>query len=139
MARREQRRKHLADGIDLTDPEAMAAADRVHRLRFRSVVLSTTARGLAPVLAVVAISIAARGHNAPGGGFAGGLILSAAVILGYLAEGRRSFDPWRVQPLLARGRRSRRRRRRRGDPTRCSEMRCSSRRSSRSTRRSSAR
>jgi multicomponent Na+:H+ antiporter subunit A len=100
VARREQRRKRLADGIDLTDPETMVAADRVHRLRFRSVVLSTTARGLAPVLAVVALWVASRGHNSPGGGFAGGLILSAAVILGYLAEGRRSFDPRRLQPLL---------------------------------------
>jgi len=99
VARREQRRKRLADGIDLGDPEA-SATDRADRLRFRSVVLSTTARGLAPMLAVLAVFVAARGHNAPGGGFAGGLILSAAVILGYLAEGRRGFDPRRVPPLL---------------------------------------
>jgi multicomponent Na+:H+ antiporter subunit A len=100
LARREQRRKRLADGIDLTDPDAGPDADLAHRLRFRSVVLSTTARGLAPVLAALAVFVAARGHNAPGGGFAGGLILSAALILGYLADGRRSFEPRRVQPLL---------------------------------------
>jgi multicomponent Na+:H+ antiporter subunit A len=100
VARREQRRKHLTDGTDRADPDGTRADDRAHRLGFRSIVLSTTARGLAPVLAVLAVFVAARGHNAPGGGFAGGLILSAALILGYLAEGRRAFDPRRVRPLV---------------------------------------
>ncbi|MBM3658281.1 MAG: DUF4040 domain-containing protein [Actinobacteria bacterium] len=100
VARREQRRKRLLDGIDLSDPEALDSADRDARRRFRSIVLSTTSRGLAPMLAVVAVYVAARGHNAPGGGFAGGLILAAAVVLGYLAEGRRSFSPRRASPLL---------------------------------------
>jgi multicomponent Na+:H+ antiporter subunit A len=104
VARREQRRKRLADGADRTEGvapgEVERGADEAPRQGFRSVVLSTTARGIAPVLAAVAVFVAARGHNAPGGGFAGGLILSAAVILGYLAEGRTSFEPRRLQPLL---------------------------------------
>jgi multisubunit Na+/H+ antiporter MnhB subunit len=42
-------------------------------------------RWLTKVATLVAIFITFRGHNAPGGGFAGGLILGAAFVLQYLA------------------------------------------------------
>jgi multisubunit Na+/H+ antiporter MnhB subunit len=99
VARREQRRKRQADGVDESDGAETGSARRGAD-RARSVILTTTARGLAPTLAVVAVYVAFRGHNAPGGGFAGGLILSSAVILGYLADGRTSLDARRLQPLV---------------------------------------
>ncbi len=99
VARREQRRKRQADGVDEPDGAETVSARRSAD-RARSVILTTTARGLAPTLAVVAVYVAFRGHNAPGGGFAGGLILSSAVILGYLADGRTSLDARRLQPLV---------------------------------------
>ncbi len=96
VARREQRRKHLEDGVPVRSDMVRGSADPAAR---GSVVLSTTARGLAPVLGLLAVYLTARGHNAPGGGFAGGLVLASALILGYLADGRRSLEPERFRPL----------------------------------------
>lgn len=42
-------------------------------------------RWLTKVATMVAIFVTFRGHNAPGGGFAGGLILGVAFVLQYLA------------------------------------------------------
>lgn len=100
VARREQRRKRAIGGIDDPDGTEPLPALRSPADRARSIILTTTARGLAPTLAVVAVYIAFRGHNAPGGGFAGGLILASAAILGYLADGRTSLDARRLQPLV---------------------------------------
>jgi len=41
-------------------------------------------RWLAKVAALVAVYVTFRGHNAPGGGFAGGLILGSLFVLQYL-------------------------------------------------------
>jgi multicomponent Na+:H+ antiporter subunit A len=41
-------------------------------------------RWLAKVATLVAVYVTSRGHNAPGGGFAGGLILGAVFVLQYL-------------------------------------------------------
>jgi multisubunit Na+/H+ antiporter MnhB subunit len=65
----------------------------------RSVILSTTANGLTPVLLVVSVYLTFRGHNAPGGGFAGGLVMSTAVVLRYLAEGSAALDRLRLDPV----------------------------------------
>lgn len=66
----------------------------------RSVVLDVVTRALFPVMLVVGIYVTFHGHNAPGGGFAGGLIASAAALLRYLSGGpaglRRSV---RISPL----------------------------------------
>ncbi|MFZ4518863.1 MAG: MnhB domain-containing protein [Microthrixaceae bacterium] len=64
-----------------------------------SVILTTSINGLVPVLVLVAVVVTFRGHNAPGGGFAGGLIVSAAVILRYLADGPRAVERLPVQPM----------------------------------------
>jgi multisubunit Na+/H+ antiporter MnhB subunit len=65
----------------------------------RSVILSTTANGLTPVLLVVSVYLTFRGHNAPGGGFSGGLVMSTAVVLRYLAEGSAALDRLRLDPV----------------------------------------
>jgi len=65
----------------------------------RSVILTTTANGLVPVLLLVSVYLTFRGHNAPGGGFAGGLVMATAVVLRYLADGPRSLDRLRVDPV----------------------------------------
>jgi multisubunit Na+/H+ antiporter MnhB subunit len=65
----------------------------------RSVILTTTANGLVPVLLLVSVYLTFRGHNAPGGGFAGGLVMATAVVLRYLADGPRSLDGARIDPV----------------------------------------
>lgn len=65
----------------------------------RSVILTETVNGLTPVLLLFSIFITFRGHNAPGGGFAGGLIMGAAVVLRYLASGVEGVRTLRVDPI----------------------------------------
>ena len=50
-----------------------------------SLILSTAARYLLPLLLVFSLFILARGHNEPGGGFIGGLIAAAAFALNAIA------------------------------------------------------
>jgi multicomponent Na+:H+ antiporter subunit B len=49
--------------------------------------LSTTTGALVGVLAMLSVFTLARGHHAPGGGFAGGLLFAAAIALHLLAHG----------------------------------------------------
>ncbi len=52
----------------------------------RSAILTElVSRWLTKVATLVAIYMTSRGHNAPGGGFAGGLVLGAAFVLQFLA------------------------------------------------------
>lgn len=53
----------------------------------RSVILDEADRWLVPVILMVSVYVTFRGHNAPGGGFAGGLIAGAAFVLRFLAGG----------------------------------------------------
>lgn len=48
-------------------------------------ILSEADRWLFPVVLLVSVYVTFRGHNAPGGGFAGGLIAGAGFVLRYLA------------------------------------------------------
>jgi len=66
----------------------------------RSIILTTTASGLTPVLLLVSLYVTFRGHNAPGGGFAGGLIMGTAIILRYLADGRPGIRSTRLDPVV---------------------------------------
>jgi len=66
----------------------------------RSVVLNETVNGLTPVLMLFSIFLTLRGHNAPGGGFAGGLVMGSAVVLRYLASGPRGMRSLRVDPIV---------------------------------------
>lgn len=47
----------------------------------KSLVLSTAARLLLPLMLMFAIFVFVRGHNAPGGGFIGGLVAAGAASL----------------------------------------------------------
>ena len=51
----------------------------------RSMILSEADRWLFPVVLMVSVYVTFRGHNAPGGGFAGGLVAGAAFVLRFLA------------------------------------------------------
>jgi multicomponent Na+:H+ antiporter subunit B len=53
-----------------------------------SMVLATAARAVQPLLLLFSLFVLLRGHNAPGGGFAGGLVAAAAFTLIVIA-----YDP----------------------------------------------
>ena len=61
--------------------------------------LSTTAAVLIMLLSVLSVFVLLRGHHAPGGGFAGGLLFAAAIAIQLLARGAAEarrvlvFDP----------------------------------------------
>lgn len=60
-----------------------------------SLILRTATRLILPVLILFSLFMLLRGHNEPGGGFIGGLVAAAAILLHLLAEGpeqlRRTF------------------------------------------------
>lgn len=68
--------------------------------RQRSVILTETVNGLTPILLLFSVFLTFRGHNDPGGGFAGGLVMGAAVILRYLASGTEGIRSLRVDPIV---------------------------------------
>lgn len=53
----------------------------------RSLILSTAARYLLPLLMLFSLFVLVRGHNEPGGGFVGGLVAAAAFALYVIANG----------------------------------------------------
>ncbi len=53
----------------------------------RSLILLTASRLLFPLLLLFSVFLLLRGHNAPGGGFVGGLVAAAALALHALAHG----------------------------------------------------
>jgi multicomponent Na+:H+ antiporter subunit B len=64
-----------------------------------SFVLATGARLLVPLLLLFSWYLLWRGHNAPGGGFTGGLVAAVALLLYDLAEGPRGVrEALRVRP-----------------------------------------
>lgn len=65
----------------------------------RSVILTETVDGLTPVLLLFSVFLTLRGHNAPGGGFAGGLVMGSAVVLRYLASGPKGIRTLRIDPI----------------------------------------
>ena len=52
-----------------------------------SVILQIAARHMRPLLIILSVIVLYRGHNEPGGGFIGGLMLGAAYILYAMAFG----------------------------------------------------
>ncbi len=72
-------------------------------IRF-SPLLATGARTMIPILLLFSIYLLIVGHDAPGGGFAGGLAAAAAVLLIYLAYGNRGLRrALRVEPEVITG------------------------------------
>jgi multicomponent Na+:H+ antiporter subunit B len=53
----------------------------------RSLILRTATRFLMPLLMLFALFLLLRGHNEPGGGFVGGLVVSATFVLYVMAYG----------------------------------------------------
>lgn len=52
-----------------------------------SLILSTATRILTPAILILSVVVFFRGHNAPGGGFIGGLLAATAIALTQKAEG----------------------------------------------------
>jgi multicomponent Na+:H+ antiporter subunit B len=52
-----------------------------------SVILTTASRYLLPLMLIFSFFLLLRGHNEPGGGFAGGLVAAAAYALYLIANG----------------------------------------------------
>jgi multicomponent Na+:H+ antiporter subunit B len=52
-----------------------------------SLILRTAARVLMPLLLLFGVFLLLRGHNSPGGGFVGGLVVAAAFVLHVFAFG----------------------------------------------------
>ena len=69
----------------------------------RSTIQSLTVSGLTPVLLLVAVFVTFRGHNAPGGGFAGGLIVGIVLVLRYLTDGTDAVRRLPVDPIVVIG------------------------------------
>jgi multisubunit Na+/H+ antiporter MnhB subunit len=76
---------------------------RAPRALEKSTVLTTTVTGITPIVLAFSIFLTLRGHNAPGGGFSGGLVMSSAVILRYLAAGPAGIRSLRVDPVVLMG------------------------------------
>ncbi|MFD0365290.1 Na+/H+ antiporter subunit A [Nocardia sp. GCM10030253] len=72
------------------DPDLVSwlPAGRLVDRRERSMVLQITTRLVFPTIMVLSVYFFFSGHNAPGGGFAGGLTAGLALTLRYLAGGR---------------------------------------------------
>ena len=57
-----------------------------------SIIIILSARLLCPILIALSLFALYRGHNDPGGGFIGGLLFSAALMLKILAYGAEEFE-----------------------------------------------
>jgi multicomponent Na+:H+ antiporter subunit A len=73
-------------------PRGWLTASRSQAGGTRSLILEVVTRLLFPVMIVVSVYLLLAGHNAPGGGFAGGLVAGTALFVRYLAGGRRELD-----------------------------------------------
>ena len=65
-----------------------------------SIILQIAARHLRPLLVILSLVVFYRGHNEPGGGFIGGLMLGAAFILYAMAFGvQKTRQSIRISPV----------------------------------------
>lgn len=70
----------------------LAADVTSERARSRSLMVDVATRLLFPTMVAVSFYFFFSGHNAPGGGFAGGLVAALAITLRYLAGGRAELE-----------------------------------------------
>ena len=71
-----------------------------------SLILRTAAWLMLPVLMLFSLFLFLRGHNLPGGGFIGGLVAAAAILLQLVAfgpQGVRHFFPFKFRNVAALG------------------------------------
>lgn len=59
--------------------------------RYDSLFLDMVARGIVPVLQIFAFYVITHGHYSPGGGFQGGVMLAASIILLRISIGEESY------------------------------------------------
>ncbi|MCU0495257.1 MAG: Na(+)/H(+) antiporter subunit B [Chloroflexaceae bacterium] len=62
---------------------------------FDSLILRTVAKIMLPILLLLSLFMVVRGHNLPGGGFVGGLLVAVGLILQIVA-----FGPERTRKIL---------------------------------------
>jgi multicomponent Na+:H+ antiporter subunit B len=67
---------------------------------FGSLVLDAAARLIAPAVLLYAVYVVAHGHTGPGGGFQGGVLFAAGLILVKLVRGS-GPGRWEIRPALA--------------------------------------
>jgi multicomponent Na+:H+ antiporter subunit B len=79
------------------DASDEAEVDPIRQAPPPSESLALLGRVLAPIVLVVGIYVVAHGHLTPGGGFQGGVVLAAALLVLYLATGRVALR--RVRPV----------------------------------------
>ncbi|HXH57512.1 hydrogen gas-evolving membrane-bound hydrogenase subunit E [Iamia sp.] len=87
---RAARRDHGAGTDPLGDPHLSGAGpqpDPPDAIGARSVIFDQVSRAVFTLILLVSVYVTLRGHNAPGGGFAGGLIAGMAFVMRYLAAG----------------------------------------------------
>lgn len=70
------------------------------RQRFGSAVLDAAARLMVPYILLFSLYVLFHGHYSPGGGFQGGTIAAAAIILMRLVAGEKSWGMGRDKALL---------------------------------------
>jgi len=89
--------RHIPTGITLRIeksgkfPEKSAAFERIDAVWVpHDLIVKTTCRLIVPFIQIFALYVIAHGHHSPGGGFQGGVILGAAMILYAVAFNLRS-------------------------------------------------
>lgn len=78
--------------LSTTGRRWLAAAVDTERAQNRSLMVDVATRILFPAMIMLSVYFFFAGHNAPGGGFAGGLVASLAFSLRYLAGGREELE-----------------------------------------------
>ncbi|MGX5682579.1 Na+/H+ antiporter subunit A [Schumannella luteola] len=86
-ARKDLRARLIADP-EQQERTSWLLAGRTLAARNRSILLEVVVRLIFHALIVVSLYVLLVGHNAPGGGFAGGLVAGMALVARYLAGGR---------------------------------------------------
>lgn len=60
--------------------------------RYESLFLDVVSRAIVPLIQIFALYVVTHGHYDPGGGFQGGVMLAASIILLRIAQGEESFE-----------------------------------------------